>query len=88
MTLTWPMAIVIVAVIFVGAGILGTPATRRHKLQIEELRAKGNEQYRALADDFAKLADETRNAQAGMQADIAAIRASVETIEKMMRDVG
>lgn len=88
MILTWPMAIVIVAVIFVGAGIAGTPATRRHKLQVEELRAKGSEQYRILADDFSKLAQETRDVQSSMRADLEAIRASVESIEAMMRDVG
>lgn len=81
-------AIVIVALIFVIAGIAGTPATRRHRLQIEELKAKGNEHYRSVADDYAKLAQETREAQSAMKADIEAIRSSVESIETMMRDVG
>lgn len=88
MTLTWPLAIVIVALIVVIVGTLGMPATRRHKLQIEELRAKGNEQYRALAEEFAKLAQETREAQSAAKADLEAIRSSVDSIESMMREVG
>jgi methyl-accepting chemotaxis protein len=88
MTLTWPWAIVIVAAIFVIAGTLGTPATRRHRLQIEELRAKGNEQYRALADEFAKLTQDTREVQSAMKTDLEAIRSSVDSIESMMREVG
>ena len=88
MTLTWPLAFVIVAVIFVAAGTLGTPATRRHKLQIEELRAKGNEQYQVLAADYAKLAAELRDSQAAMQADLAKLAAGVESMEAMMREVG
>jgi methyl-accepting chemotaxis protein len=88
MTLTWPWAIVIVVAIIMIVGSLGTPATRRHKVQIEELRAKGNEQYRAVADEFAKLAQETREVQSGMKADLEAIRSSVDSIETMMREVG
>lgn len=88
MILTWPLAIVIVVLIIVGVGTAGMPATRRHRLQVEELRAKGNEQYRALADEFAKLAQETREAQTAMKADLEAVRSSVEAIEAMMRDVG
>ena len=47
--LTWPVAIIIIVAIVMIVGTAGTPARRRHKIQIEELRAKGNEQYQVLA---------------------------------------
>jgi len=86
--LTWPVAIIIVVAIVMIVGTAGTPATRRHKLQIEELRAKGNEQYQVLAADYAKLATELRDTQTAMQADLARLAASVESMEVMMREVG
>ena len=86
--LAWPVAIIIVVAIIMIMGAAGTPATRRHKIQIEELRAKGNEQYQMLAADYAKLAGELRDSQAAMQADLAKLAAAVESIEAMMREVG
>ena len=46
------------------------------------------EDFEALNAEYTKLAQETRDAQAAMQADLAAIRSSVESIEQMMHDVG
>jgi Skp family chaperone for outer membrane proteins len=88
MTLTWPLAIVLVVVIFLGVTTLTTPAFRRSRLQLEEMKAKYNEQYQTLAADYAALAVELRDTQAAMQADLAKLAASVESIESMMREVG
>ncbi len=64
----------------------GRPGANR-PLQMAEVKAKGHEEYRALAEKFEALAQETRDLQAVMQADLAAVRVSVASIETMMRDV-
>jgi hypothetical protein len=88
MTLEWPLAIVLVVVIFLVVGAVQTPAHRRSRLQLEEMKAKYNAQYQTLAADYATLAVELRDTQAAMQADLAKLAASVESIEAMMREVG
>jgi Skp family chaperone for outer membrane proteins len=88
MTVTWPLAIVIVTVIFFGVVVATAPANRRAKHDLEEMKAKYNEQYQTLAADYARLAGELRDTQAAMQADLAKLAAGVESIEAMMREVG
>ena len=83
----WPLAMVTSVVIVMLVGSLGTPATRRHKIQVEELRARGNEEYRALADKYEALAKQSNDALATMRADCAALRETVDSIERMMREV-
>jgi hypothetical protein len=41
-----------------------------------------------IAADYEKLAQETRDATKAMQTDLATLRAKVDSIEKMMREVG
>ena len=88
MTLTWPLAIVLVVVIFLVVTAVQTPAYRRSRFQLAEMKAKYNEQYQVVAADYATLAGELRDSQAAMQADLAKLAASVESIETMMREVG
>jgi Skp family chaperone for outer membrane proteins len=88
MTLDWPLAIVIVVVIFFGVVVATAPANRRARHDLEEMKAKYNEQYKALAADYATLAAELRDTQAAMQADLAKLAVGVESIESMMREVG
>ncbi len=88
MTLTWPLAIVLVVVIFLVVAAVQTPAHRRSRFQLAEMQAKYNEQYQVLAADYATLAGELRDSQAAMQADLAKLATSVESIEAMMREVG
>jgi len=88
MSITWPAAIVIVVLIFFAAVIATMPANRRHQIKMAEIKARGGEEFEALNGRYEVLANETREAQAAMQTDISAIRASVEAIEQMMRDVG
>jgi Skp family chaperone for outer membrane proteins len=77
-----------VTVIFFGVVVATAPANRRAKHDLEEMKAKYNEQYQVLAADYATLATELRDSQAAMQADLAKLAAGVESIEAMMRDVG
>jgi predicted metal-dependent hydrolase len=74
----------VIMVVAVGAG---GPTRRRHELAMAEIKAKGTDAYEALSSRFETLAQETRDGQAAMQADLAAVRASVAAIEAMMRDV-
>jgi hypothetical protein len=83
-----PLGFVIVIVFFFGVASLGMPSHRRHMIKMAEIKASGDGKFEALTADYTELATETREAQASMQADIAAIRTSVESIEQMMRDVG
>jgi hypothetical protein len=83
-----PLAFVIVVLIFFGVVMATMPANRRHAIKMAEIKAKGGEEFKELNDKYTQLAEETRTTQASMQADLAAIRASVESIEQMMRDVG
>jgi hypothetical protein len=85
--LDWPAAILIMFVILSVGVAIGGPTRRRHALQLAEIKAKGHEEYQVLAEKFEALARETRDAQAAMQADLAAVRVSVQAIETMMRDV-
>jgi hypothetical protein len=89
--MTWldgSLGFVVVILIFFGVAQLGLPSHRRQQIKLAEIKARGGEQFEALNAEYNKLALETRAAQTSMQVDIAAIRASVESIEQMMRDVG
>jgi hypothetical protein len=87
MTLGWPAAIVIVTLIIVGVGTATTPANRRSRFRLAEMKAKHNEQYQILTDDYTKLAQETREVLLAMQGEVARIATTVESIETMMREV-
>ncbi len=89
--MTWldsSLGFVIVILVFFGVASLGLPSYRRQQIKLAEIKASGNEKFEALSAEYSKLARETREAQAAMQADLAAVRSSVESIEQMMRDVG
>ena len=88
MTLDGPLAFLIFVFVVFTVSIATTPSRRRHQIQVEEIKARGGEQFKEITAEYTKLAQETRQAQASMQTDIAAIRTSVESIEQMMRDVG
>ena len=87
MTLEWPAAFLIMFIILVVGVTVSTPTRRRHELLMAEVKAKGNEDYRVLAGKFEALAQETRDLEAAMQADLTAARVSVASIEAMMREV-
>jgi hypothetical protein len=86
-TLDWPAAILIMFVIVALGVARGGPTRRRHALEMAETKARANVEYQALAGKFGALAQETREAQATLQADLAAVRVSVSSIEAMMREV-
>ena len=85
--LDWPLVALIVFVILAVGVARGGPNRRQHALQLAEAKAKGNEEYRTLAEKFEALSREMHEGQAAMQTDLAAVRASVASIETMMREV-
>lgn len=88
MSIGWPLAIVLVAIVLGGVSLLATQMAAKAGVAGEEAKGKYGEQYRMLAADYEKLAKEMRDSQLAMQGDLADMRAKVESIEKMMREVG
>lgn len=82
------LGFVVVVLVFFAVASVGMPSHRRHQIKMAEIKASSGEQFEALNAEYNKLAQETRETQATMRTDLAAIRTSVESIEKMMRDVG
>jgi hypothetical protein len=87
MTIDGPAAFLVVMFVILGISIATTPSRRRHQIQMEEIKSRSGAQFEELNAEYSRLAQETRETQASMQADIGAIRTSVESIEQMMRDV-
>ena len=83
-----PLGFMLTVIVFFAVASLGLPSHRKHQLKMAEIKARSGEEYKALNEQYNALAQETRTTQASMQTDISAIRASVEAIEQMMRDVG
>ncbi len=88
MTITWPLAFLVVTLVFFALIAFSTPSRKRHDVQMAEIKAKKGEQYKAVSEKYETLAQETRDTQAAMQADLAKLAASMESIEAMMREVG
>jgi len=87
MTLDWPVVILIMFLVFVAVVVVSEPTRRRHELQVAEIKAKGNQEYRALAEKFEALAQESNDVQAAVRTDLDAVKASVASIDSMMREV-
>ena len=86
--LNGPLGFILTVIIFFAVASLGLPSYRRQQLKLAEIKARSGEEHKALNDKYKALAEDTRAAQATIQADIAALRESVGAIEQMMRDVG
>ena len=81
MTIDWPVAIIIVVLIVAGAGVFSGILNHPHDVALKTISEKYAGQYQTLAQ-------ETRDLQKAIQTDLAEIRAKVESIERMMREVG
>ena len=86
--LNGPLGFILTVLLFFAVASLGLPSHRRQQLKLAEIKARSGEEYKTLNEHYTTLAEETRAKTASMQADIAGIRTSVESIEQMMRDVG
>ncbi len=81
MTIDWPLALIIMVVIAAVAGVLSGILNHPHDVALKTV----SEEYAA---QYQSLAQETRDLQKAMQTDLAEIRGKVESIERMMREVG
>ncbi|MBN2083908.1 MAG: hypothetical protein JW748_01700 [Anaerolineales bacterium] len=81
MTIDWPVALIIMVLIAAGAGVLSGILNHPHDVALKTVSEKYASQYQALAQ-------ETRDLQKAIQTDLADIRTKVESIERMMREVG
>ena len=81
MTIDWPAAMIIVVLIVAVAGVSSGILNHPHDVALKTISEKYASQYQALAQ-------ETRDLLKAMQADLAEMRAKVESIERMMREVG
>jgi hypothetical protein len=81
MTIDWPVAIIIVILILAGWGIVSGIINRPHDAALKIISEK-------YAGQYQELAQETRDLQKAIQTDLADIRVKVESIERMMREVG
>jgi uncharacterized protein YoxC len=81
MTIDWPVALIILVLIIVVGAIVSGILNHPHDVALKTISEKYTSQYQALSQ-------ETRDLQKAMQTDLAEIRAKVESIERMMREVG
>ena len=81
MTIDWPLAMIITVLIVAVAGVSSGILNHPHDVALKTLSEKYASQYQALSQ-------ETRDLQKAMQTDLAEMRAKVESIERMMREVG
>ena len=98
MSISGPVAAIVVALVFIiGFIVMGAISNRPGSLsrsriaaQVakEEAQAKHAEQYRTLAADYETLARETRDATSALRSDLATMLERVDSIERMMREVG
>jgi Tfp pilus assembly protein PilO len=87
MDIIWPVAlIVIILLIMVGSAGMAYMSSKS-AVAIEEAKGRNGEQYRTLAATYEELAKEMRDSTSAMQADLAAMRERVDSIDKMMREV-
>ena len=84
----WPIAVVIVIVIVGVVAVASTIVGGNASVAAEKAKGENGEQYRLIAADYEKLAQETRDVAKAMQSDLAALRVKIDSIEHMMREVG
>jgi type II secretory pathway pseudopilin PulG len=84
----WPLVVVIAIVVIGGVALLSAVVAGNASVAAEKAKGEYGEQYRLIAADYEKLAQETRDAAKVMQTDLATLREKVESIEHMMREVG
>ncbi len=88
MSIGWPAAVVLATLIMGVVILIVSRMAAKGSLEVEEAKGKYMEQFEVLAEDYAKLAQETREAQGAIRADIAALqRQSTESQAAVVADV-
>jgi Na+-transporting methylmalonyl-CoA/oxaloacetate decarboxylase gamma subunit len=81
MTIEWPVALIVLMILVCSTAIVSEWIKNRSKAEFLE-------RFRTLASDYETLAKESRDLQAVIQSDLAALRKQVDSIEHMIREVG
>ena len=86
-TIGWPAAVILVIVVIGAVALLSTIGASNAGIASEKTRGKFADQYRELVSQYESLAQQTRDLQAAMQADLAELTTKVASIEHMMKEV-
>ena len=86
-TIGWPVAVILAIVVIGAVALLATIVASNAGIASEKTRGKFADQYRELVSQYESLAQQTRDLQAAMQADLAELTTKVASIEHMMREV-
>ena len=87
MTLSWPVAVIIIFVIFMAVVVYGSAKDRRYKLQKAQITADREQELRQLVARYEQLAETTLDAQQRVAADVSELRSRTTSIEQILRTV-
>ena len=87
MTISWPVAIIIIFVIFMAVVLYGGAKDRRYKLQKAQITADREQDLRQLVTRYEQLAETTLDAQQRVAADVSELRSRATSIEQILRTV-
>ena len=87
MTISWPVAIIIIFVIFMAVVIYGGAKDRHFKLQKAQITAEREDQLRQLVTRYEQLAETTLDAQQRVAADVSELRSRTTSIEQILSTV-
>lgn len=86
-TMTWPVAIIVLGVLFLALAVYGGAKERRFKLRKAKLTAGQEDELRQLVSRFEQLAESTLDAQQRVAADVSELRSRTASIEQILRTV-
>jgi hypothetical protein len=87
-TIGWPLVVIFAIIMVSVVAVISAAIAGRAAMNSVAQEGKSDEHYRTLAADYEGLAKQTRDVQNAMQADLADLRKRMESIERMMREVG
>jgi hypothetical protein len=87
MTISWPVAIIIIFVIFMAVVLYGGAKDRHYKLQKAQITADREQELRQLVTRYEQLAETTLDAQQRVAADVSELRSRTTSIEQILRTV-
>jgi Tfp pilus assembly protein PilO len=87
MTISWPVAIIIIFVIFMAVVVYGGAKDRHFKLQKAQITADREQELRQLVTRYEQLAETTLDAQQRVAADVSELRSRTSSIEQILRTV-
>ena len=86
-TVSWPEAIIVIFLIFMGVVLYGGAKDRRFKLQKAAITAGREDELRQLIARYEQLSETTLDAQQRVAADVSELRSRTSSIEQILRSV-